>query len=389
MGNMFSSSIQRHYQSLSSTSNTQIVKSVEKDVDQEDIEEGPDFQNQRDSHSIHTNLYQVYQILNQSKPNVAFLKNAFIGFFALYMLRELDNLYKQDANKSRLIEDLYKKDENNSKRIEYQSMQIAALNEKIAVFINKNLDINDGKPFLAGLEDKKILHTIHNQPTQGIIEVSSNITLDRMSAFAQLIILKKPNLHLILPAANTVSPGLSFKFFGTFTGPTSKDKRCSIKVMDGSRDTILMGNNHEENYILVNSGEYLELVANEKSNCWYAANRNAALDITPVFEGVEGAEGARVEQGGWRRYTNTGMIEQWGSVDIPRPAIPIILEVKFPVPFTLKDSITIHGTFIGAGGAYVYELEGTRSETGVKLQLVTINASWQYAKTIRWSAKGY
>ncbi len=359
MGNMFSSSIQNAYQPQSHASNTQIIHSAEQEGIQEDIEERAYFPREQNFRLIRDYLYPFFQKLNQSRPSLNFL----IGASAVL-------LYAINSEKNRIILE---------RKVNNQSIEIAALNEKFSACDNKQFYIQSEKPFFENIEGNSVLsrYDIHNQPTQGIIEVNSNRALDRVDAFAQLIILKEPNLQLTLPAANTLSPGLSFKFFGAFRRSTVRDGRCLIKAMEGSENIIKLGNNHDKGSISVNSGEYVELVPDTQKNYWYAANRNAALNLTPGFEA------SLVGQDGWQRLPS-GMIMQWGVVLTEWNGMS---RVTFPIEFPSNFRV-IHGTHWAGGPASTVEWRETRSTKGVTLY-TSDHGGTGPGWPVHWTAIGY
>ncbi len=361
MGNIFSLPTQRSYQELfnasNTASNTQIINSIQNDVDQEDIEKGFYSANQKDSNSIRTDLYQFLPKTHPLKSNL----NSFVGIsivllFYVILKREIS-----------------------------QSTQIAALNEKFAIFENKHFYLKDENAFLTGFKDQLILNTAHNKLNQGVIEVDSNRTLDIVDSLAQLIVLKEPNLQLTLPAANTLITGLSFKFFGTFTSSLTENGSSLIKPMAGSLDFIELGNKHNATSIYLNSGEYLELVANKEANCWYAANRNTALGLTPSFEG------SAAGKMGWQKFTK-GRIVEWGEGRTDQSGV---LDIKFSAPFTEQDSITLLGTYVNmkTGSERIFAMGyayNAISKTGIQFRaLDDVDGSPLRNTVVRWEVKGY
>ncbi len=352
MRNIFSSPINNAYHQLFNAQNTQIINFAEQEVIQEDIEERDYFSLEQNFRFMRDCLSPFFQKLNRSSPSLNFLIGA--SAVLLYVI-------------------------NLEEKLNNQSLQIVALNEKFAACGNKQFYIQNENKFLENIEGNSVLsrYDIHNQPTQGIIEVSSNITLDRVNAFAQLIILKEPNLQLTLPAANTLSPGLSFKFFGAFPRAAAQDGRCLIKAMDSSEKSIKLGNNHDKGSISVNSGEYVELIPDTQNNYWYAANRNAALNLTPSFEGALG-------QDGWQQLPS-GMIMQWGRV---RTESNGMSRVAFPIEFP-SSFIFIHGAHGPAGGpASTVEWKETRSTKEVTLY-TSNNGATAAGWIVYWTAMGY
>ncbi len=334
-------------------SSTQNIQSSEKNNNRAIVNEGdgPASHQSQNSHSIRVDLYQFLQKLNQPKPSLTFL----IGTFSvlLYTIARLEG-----------------KLNNQSDQIIELKMQIAAL--------NKQLYLKDTEQFPTHAQDKVIpnLQSIYPQFTPGVIKVTSNTTLNN-DALGKLIVLEKPNLHLTLPPI--LFTGFTFKFFGTFARTINGKLPCFIK-MGNDNSIIQFGNNHDnEKLISVNSGEYLELVANKEDNCWYAANRNAGLGLTPGFEWE--IAGNR----GWQRLPS-GMLVQWGGGSSTNGGM---LDVRFPQPFTSRESISIHGTHYGSGPSFVIEFANTLTETGGRLRLLDYEGKGYPDRYMKWMAIGY
>ena len=114
----------------------------------------------------------------------------------------------------------------------------------------------------------------------------------------------------------------------------------------------------------------------EESNCWYAANRNTALELTPSFEGSFGVNG-------WQQLGKT--LLQWGLNKTDQAGFVYInFPREFPEAFT-----GIYAMHEGGGPAIPIEYITSRTNRGVTLRVTNHNEQTDGGWTMRWFATGY
>ncbi len=300
-------------------------------IDQEEF-----FIRQQDSQQGHKTTYKIFQIINQSKPNLAFLMSALSLLFALHAIRKENR----------------------------QSVEIAQLRNKIDKYENHNY-LKHENSLAAHIENKFI---------PGLVEIVSNTTLE-VDALDKLIVFKASNSHIKLPPLNSLLTGVTFKFFGIFP----PENPCFIEVMEDSKDILQFGNKHEKRSIPINSGQYLELFADTKNNFWYPINRNIGLELTSDFAG------GFSKDTGWQKLPG-GLLMQWGHAVSNKQGM---IDIIFPVAFNDKDSITIQATHLGAGPVFTLQLMIPPSTTGAKLRVYNTVAQADAGWHARWLAIGH